>query len=140
MFRKLLFITAVASLVAISANALSSDLALTTLAQSVERGAEMAHGEGTPTEFLGDGGVVTTIVNIMLFIIGALSVIMLIYGGLRYVISGGNASSVTAAKNTILYAIVGLVIALFAYAAINFVIGTLTGSGGGAGGSGWTNV
>jgi hypothetical protein len=51
---------------------------------------------------------------------------MLIWGGLRYVVSGGNSNSVTAAKNTILYAIVGLIIALFAYAIVNFVIGSLT--------------
>lgn len=50
---------------------------------------------------------------------------MLIIGGLRYVVSGGSSSAVTAAKNTVLYAIVGLVIAFLAYAVINFVINTL---------------
>ena len=50
---------------------------------------------------------------------------MIIVGGLRYVVSGGNTASVTAAKNTILYAIVGIVVALLAYAIINFVLGSL---------------
>ena len=50
----------------------------------------------------------------MLYAIGVLSVIMLIFGGLRYVISGGQKEAVTAAKNTILYAVVGLLIAVFA--------------------------
>jgi hypothetical protein len=57
---------------------------------------------------------------------------MIIFGGLRYVVSGGNTASVTAAKNTILYAIVGIVVSLLAYAMVNFVLGALLpGSGGG---------
>ena len=63
------------------------------------------------------------IVNIALYIIGAVAVLMLIYGGIRYTISGGDTAAVTAAKNTILYAIIGIVIALLAYAIVNFVIG-----------------
>ena len=99
---------------------------------SVQTGANAAQGNGQPSDLFGDNGIFTTITNTMLFIIGALSVIMLILGGLRYVISGGNAAAITAAKNTILYAIVGLIVALLAYAAINFVLTTLvTGTGGG---------
>ena len=49
---------------------------------------------------------------------------MLIIGGFRYVLSNGNEKSVTAAKDTILYAIIGVVIALLAFAIINFVLGT----------------
>jgi hypothetical protein len=68
----------------------------------------------------------------MLFVVGAISVIMVVIGGLRYVVSGGNSSNITAAKNTILYAIVGLIIAIMAYAVINFVIGSfIPGAGGG---------
>jgi hypothetical protein len=63
----------------------------------------------------------------MLYIIGAVSVIMLIYGGIRYTTSGGNANSVTAAKNTILYAIIGLVVAIFAYAIVNWVLDAVLG-------------
>lgn len=50
---------------------------------------------------------------------------MLIYGGIRYTVSGGNAEAVKNAKNTILYAIVGIVVAVLAFAAVNFVIGQL---------------
>jgi Type IV secretion system pilin len=67
----------------------------------------------------------------LLFIIGALSVIMIIIGGFRYVVSGGSQTAVSGAKNTILYAIIGLVVAFVAYAAVNFVLGSLiTGTGG----------
>ena len=62
----------------------------------------------------------------MLFLIGAISVIMLIIGGIRYVVSGGESSAVQSAKNTILYAIVGVVIAILAYAVVNFVIGNFS--------------
>lgn len=71
------------------------------------------------------GGAFTTIINVLLFVIGAVAVIMLIYGGIRYTISGGDSASVTAAKNTILYAIVGIVVALLAYAIVNFVLTSL---------------
>jgi hypothetical protein len=60
---------------------------------------------------------------------------MILVGGLRYAISGGNSSAVTAAKNTILYAIIGLVIAFLAYAIIGFIMNFLTGNSIGLGGS-----
>ena len=65
----------------------------------------------------------------MLYGIGVLSVIMLIFGGFRYIVSGGQKEKVTAAKNTILYAIIGLLVAVFAYAIINFVIMTVISGG-----------
>lgn len=62
------------------------------------------------------------LVNTLLYITGALAVIMLIIGAIRYSASAGNSSQTTAAKNTILYSIVGLVVAVFAYAIVNFVL------------------
>lgn len=102
---------------------------------SIYEGLHAAHGSGQPTELFGMDGIFSTITNILLFVVGALAVVMLIVGGLRYVISGGNNASVTAAKNTVLYAIVGLVIAFLAYAVINFLLSSLSG-----GGAGYTNV
>lgn len=107
-------------------------------ALTVLDGINAARGQGQPGTLFGSDSIVSTIVNILLFIVGALSVIMLIVGGLRYVISGGNSTAVTAAKNTILYAIVGLVIAFLAYAAVNFVINAIAPGAGGS--SGGTNV
>ncbi|MDX2776374.1 hypothetical protein PV379_03340 [Streptomyces caniscabiei] len=108
----------------------------TTFAQgftlSIEDGANSARGVDQAATLFGNTGIFTTVTNVMLFIVGAISVIMIVIGGLRYVLSGGNSSNVTAAKNTILYAIVGLVVAMLAYAVINFVIESfLPGSGGG---------
>ena len=65
------------------------------------------------------------IVNTLLFIVGALAVIMIIIGAIRYTTSAGNSSQTTAAKNTIIYSVVGLILALFAYGIVNFVINHL---------------
>jgi len=93
----------------------------------INAGLECANpGDSVPQNlFGGDGSVFTTIVNVLLFLIGAISVIMLIYGGIRYTISGGNSANVTAAKNTILYAIIGLIVAFLAYAIVNWVLGAI---------------
>ncbi|MFO0971743.1 MAG: hypothetical protein U0520_05365 [Candidatus Saccharimonadales bacterium] len=73
----------------------------------------------------GDGSfgfLVRRIINIFSMVVGAVSVIMIIIGGFRYIISGGDSSGVSGAKNTILYAIVGLVIVLFAQVIIRFIL------------------
>jgi len=88
-------------------------------------GANCAQGEGTANSLFDQGGVFQTITNILLFLIGAIAVIMLIIGGIRYVISGGDQAQVTSAKNTILYAVVGIVVAFLAFAAIQFVTSQL---------------
>jgi hypothetical protein len=96
----------------------------------IQGGANSARGADQTSELFGQTGIFRTITNVLLFILGAISVIMIIIGGLRYVISGGNATAVTAAKNTILYAIVGVIVALLAYAIINFVLNSFTGGAG----------
>lgn len=65
--------------------------------------------------------LIGVIVNTLLFLVGTLAVIMIIVGGILYTISNGDAGKVTKAKNTLTYAIVGLVVAFFAYAIVNWV-------------------
>lgn len=65
--------------------------------------------------------MVKTVIDVLLFILGIVAVIMIIIGGLRYVLSGGDSGAVTGAKNTILYAVIGLVVAIMAYAIVHFV-------------------
>ena len=77
------------------------------------------------TTLFGDGGIVPLMINTLLTLVGVISVIMLIIGGIRYIISSGDQNAVTTAKNTILYAIIGLIIALLSYAAISFITGNL---------------
>jgi ABC-type Fe3+ transport system permease subunit len=92
---------------------------------TLNKSQNITKGEGSSNSLFGDGGTVTTIINIMLYIIGILCVAMLIYGGIRYTTSGGKQESVTSAKNTIMYSLIGLVIAIIAWAVVNFVIGGL---------------
>ena len=68
------------------------------------------------------GDRVQQVINVLLFIIGVISVIMIIIGGIKYVLSNGDSNAVKSAKDTILYAVIGLVIALLAYAIVNFVV------------------
>lgn len=75
-----------------------------------------ASGANDPSKYI------KNIINIILYVIGAIAVLMIVIGGLRYVISGGDSSQTKNAKDTILYAVIGLVIALMAYAIVNFVV------------------
>ncbi len=69
---------------------------------------------------------VKNVINIILYVIGIVAVVMMIFGGFQYITSAGDAAKVTKAKNTILYGVVGLVIAILAYAIVNYVLGSLT--------------
>ncbi|HJM04475.1 MAG TPA: pilin [Candidatus Saccharimonadaceae bacterium] len=66
--------------------------------------------------------IVQTVINVLLFIVGLVSVVMIIISGIRYTTSGGDSGAVTGAKNTLLYSVIGLVVAFLAYAIVNFVL------------------
>jgi hypothetical protein len=70
------------------------------------------------------GDIVKNIINVLLFIVGAISVVMIIAGGIMYTTSNGDSANVTKAKNTLTYAIVGLGVSFVAFAVVNFVITT----------------
>lgn len=97
-------------------------------ALTLQEGAEAARCDGCPEDLFGDTGVFKQVTNTILYIVGIIAVIMLIIGGIKYVISGGDAKKVTDAKNTVLYAIIGLIIAFLAFAIVNFVISALPSS------------
>ena len=97
-------------------------------ALTLQEGAEAARCDQCPSDLFGATGAFKQITNTILYIVGIIAVIMLIIGGIKYVISGGDAKKVTDAKNTVLYAIIGLVIAFFSYAIVNFVIMSLPSS------------
>jgi ABC-type Fe3+ transport system permease subunit len=95
----------------------------TDAASCVTSGVDNAGGSTAPKSSAGD--IIKTIVNTLLFVIGAVSVVMIVIGGLKYVLSNGESSAVTSAKNTIFYAVIGLVVAALAYAIVNWVISML---------------
>ena len=88
----------------------------------VKKGADMTNSGGSAKQDLPD--VITTIINVMLFIAGALAVIMIIYGGIRYITAHGDEKQVKVAKDTIVYSVVGLIIAILAYALVTFIFNT----------------
>ena len=66
--------------------------------------------------------LVQNIVTTLLYVLGVISVIMIIVGGIQYALGGGDSNQLTRAKNTILYAIIGLVVALLSYGIIYFIL------------------
>lgn len=95
------------------------------MALTAQEGAEVAKADGMPTDLVGVDGALNQFTNIALYVIGFISVVMLIWGGLRYIISGGDSKKITDAKNTILYALIGLIVAFLAYAIVNFVLNAI---------------
>jgi hypothetical protein len=88
-------------------------------------------GNGTCQSNTGDAtgkvnSMITTVVNIFSAIVGIIAVIMIVYGGLRYITSGGESGKVTAAKNTIIYAIIGLIVVALAQFIVKFVLDKAT--------------
>ncbi len=75
-------------------------------------------------------GAITTIVNIMLMIVGVIAAVMLVLGGVRYIISQGDEDQTEQAKNTILYALIGLIVIGLSAVVVNFVLGAVAGQGG----------
>jgi hypothetical protein len=88
----------------------------------LKEGADKARPDGA-TQSL--PAAFNNIANILIFLVGAIAVLVLILGGLTYVTSTGDAARIKRAKDTILYGVVGIVVAILAYAIVNFVIGAL---------------
>jgi len=106
----------------LTAMALAAPIAL---ANGVDSGAGDAQPSGTPSNLFTNTKTSTSVFgqisDVLIYIVGAVAVIMLIIGGLRYVISQGSSEGVKQAKDTILYAIIGIVVAILAYAVVHFV-------------------
>jgi len=77
----------------------------------------------------GINDILKLVINIFSLIVGFVAVIMIIFGGIRYITSGGESSNISGAKNTIVYAIVGLVIVALAQVLVHFVIGKVANAG-----------
>lgn len=96
-------------------------------ADEVRRGIGATGGTAAPGQAESQiNTLITNIINIFSWVVGIISVIMIIVGGLKYILSGGDSNSVSSAKNTILYAVVGLVIVAFAQIIVLFVLDRAT--------------
>ena len=91
----------------------------TSAATCIGTGANTAGGSGQNGDL---GGLIKTVVNTLLYVLGAAAVLMIVIGGVRYVTSQGDAAHIKSAKDTILYSVIGLIVAILAYALVNFVV------------------
>lgn len=65
--------------------------------------------------------IALNIINVVLSFVGIIAVGVIVYGGIIYTTSTGDSSKIHKAKNTILYGLVGLVVAIMAFAIVAFV-------------------
>lgn len=105
---------------------------LSTASLSGSASAQVSEGINTATtsemkgkSIDGDSGLIKTVVNVLLWAVGILSVIMIIFSGFRYITSAGDASKTKSAQSTLTYSVVGLIVAIMAYAIVNMVINRL---------------
>ncbi len=120
------FLFAVPIAVPVAAHAADVQGSLCQGAQNLEFGAP-ANCDKTVTESsLND--TIATVINILSIIVGIIAVIMIIIGGFRYITSGGDSTKVTGAKNTILYALIGLVVVALAQIVVRFVLSKAVGT------------
>lgn len=70
--------------------------------------------------------IITQAINIFSIIVGIVAVIMIIVGGFKYITSGGDSGNISSAKNTIIYAVIGLVIVALAQFLVQFVLDKAT--------------
>lgn len=81
---------------------------------------DCAAEEGVATDKV--NSIITNVINIFSAVVGIAAVLMIIYGGFRYITSGGDSGKVSSAKNTIIYAVIGLVIVALAQFIVKFVL------------------
>ena len=71
---------------------------------------------------------INTVINVAIGLIGFVAVVVIIYGGFQYTTSAGDAAKVKKAKDTIMYGVIGLVVALLAFAIVNFILSDIIGA------------
>ena len=105
---------------------------LSTASLSGSASAQVSEGISTATtsemkgkSIDGKDGLIKTVVNVLLWAVGILSVIMIIFSGFRYITSAGDASKTKSAQSTLTYSVVGLIVAIMAYAIVNMVTNRL---------------
>ena len=104
--------------------------AFATSADQLQGGVDAAAGQSGSNDAVSTvNNTITTVINVLSVLVGIIAVIMIIVGGYRYITSGGDSTKVTSAKNTLLYAIIGLVIVALAQVIAQFVLSKATQNG-----------
>lgn len=68
------------------------------------------------------GTIIKNGVNLLLYVLSAVAVVMIIVSGIYFTISSGDPAALTKAKSTLLYSVVGLLVAIMSFAIVNFVL------------------
>lgn len=100
----------------------SQVLAASTTKEDICAGVALTGGDCSDGGGVSVESIIGTVINVISFIVGVIAVIMIIIGGLRYITSGGDSNNTKGAKDTILYAIIGLVVVAMAQIIVRFVI------------------
>ncbi|MET1033149.1 MAG: TrbC/VirB2 family protein [Candidatus Saccharimonadales bacterium] len=90
--------------------------------QTTGAGAGCAQGDGASVD-----SVIAAVINILSVLVGVIAVIMVIVGGFKYVTSGGDSSSIQSAKNTIIYALIGIAIVALSQTIVKYVLQKILG-------------
>lgn len=105
---------------------LATSLVNSTAVFAIDSGAQsgfkkgIVNSGGTSSSDVGAG--IQDVVNLLLFVAGVIAVVVIVVAGLRFVLSNGDPGAASKARSTIIYAVVGLVVAIMAYAIVNFVL------------------
>ena len=70
----------------------------------------------------GEGGLISILINFLLWTVGILSVVMIIFSGFRYITSAGDAAKTKSAQTTLTYSIVGLIVAVLAWVIVKMIL------------------
>ncbi len=90
--------------------------------EDAQKGIENIEGDNSPGTV---PDILQNVVNLLLFLVGAFSVIMLIIAGFRFVMSAGDTQGAANARNMVLYSVIGLIVAVSAYGIASWVLGRL---------------
>jgi len=118
-YRKTL-VAAVLSL-AVAVAAVVMPIALPSASAQFKSGLDAARTQEMSTKPIST--TIGEVVNIFLYFVGAVAVIVVIWGGFQYITSSGDSQKATTAKNTIMYAVIGIVVVVMSYAIVNWVFG-----------------
>lgn len=104
----------------------STPLVYATVSGEIDTGITAAGGNSSPDPTTTLNTTVGNVVNLISVFVGVVAVIMIVVGGFRYITSGGDSTKVKSAKDTLLYAIIGLIIVALAQVIVRFVLNNAT--------------
>lgn len=108
---------------AVSTASLSTNVSAQAANSVVKKGIKTATTADMENKSIaGEGGLISILINFLLWAVGILSVAMIIFSGFRYITSAGDAAKTKSAQTALTYSIVGLIVAVFAWAIVNIVL------------------